>query len=382
MMLSSFFAPAERAEVSELQADQEAIANSSLLKPIIDAMLDFVVILNKYRQIVAINKRMMETFGFTYSDQLMGMRSGDVLNCIHLTEGPGGCGTSKNCSVCGAVLTILASQTTNQQTTGECRVTLQDGNLTSLDLEVIASPLVIDTIPFTICAMRDISSEKRRNVLERVFFHDVLNTAGGLSGVAALLAEGVSPAAEQEYKQWLVSLADNLVDDITHQRRLLAVERGEYVSILELIDVGELLEDIRRLYENHVRTPERTVVVANVDTCAVTTDRALLRRVVGNMTLNALEATPIGGKITISATCTPQNVRIEVTNPGEIPESVQLQLFKRSFSTKGSEGRGIGTYSMKLFGEKYIKGEVGFSSGNGSTCFHITIPLSLDAVEP
>mgnify|MGYP006293419399 CR=1 len=38
-----------------------------------------------------------------------------------------------------------------------------------------------------------------------------------------------------------------------------------------------------------------------------------------------------------------------------------MLLFKRSFSTKGV-GRGIGTYSMKLFGEKYLKGKVDFKN--------------------
>jgi len=57
-----------------------------------------------------------------------------------------------------------------------------------------------------------------------------------------------------------------------------------------------------------------------------------------------------------------------------MPKEIQLQLFKRSFSTKGI-GRGIGTYSMKLFGEKYLKGRVGFESTeeNGTT-FFIEIP--------
>jgi len=316
----------------------------------------------------------METFGIFNADQILGLRPGEALHCLHSADGPDGCGTAMNCSVCGAVLSILACQESNHQTGRECRVMLQDTDMTSLDLEVIASPLEIDGISFTVFAMKDISAEKRRNILEKVFFHDVLNTAGGLNGVAGLLAEGVSPAAEQEYKQWMVSLSDNLVEDITHQRRLLAAERGEYVPEFELTDIGELLEGIRRLYENHVKTPERAVVLVNICTCEVSTDRALLRRIVGNMTLNALEATPMGGTVIIQTEVSSQKLRIEVVNPGEIPESVQLQLFKRSFSTKGAVGRGIGTYSMKLFGEKYLKGTVGFSSNDGYTRFHITIP--------
>mgnify|MGYP003339318652 CR=1 FL=1 len=37
-------------------------------------------------------------------------------------------------------------------------------------------------------SLLDISGEKRRAVLERLFFHDVLNSAGGLRGLLHLLA--------------------------------------------------------------------------------------------------------------------------------------------------------------------------------------------------
>jgi sensor histidine kinase regulating citrate/malate metabolism len=53
-----------------------------------------------------------------------------------------------------------------------------------------------------------------------------------------------------------------------------------------------------------------------------------------------------------------------------MPEDVQLQVFKRSFTTKG-KGRGLGTYGVKLLNERCLKGEVGFESskGRGTTFF-------------
>jgi sensor histidine kinase regulating citrate/malate metabolism len=50
-----------------------------------------------------------------------------------------------------------------------------------------------------------------------------------------------------------------------------------------------------------------------------------------------------------------------VRNDTIIPENVKMQLFQRSFSTKG-QGRGIGTYSIKLLTENYLKGKVSFIS--------------------
>jgi CheY-like chemotaxis protein len=53
---------------------------------------------------------------------------------------------------------------------------------------------------------------------------------------------------------------------------------------------------------------------------------------------------------------------------------VQLQIFQRSFSTKGS-GRGLGTYSIKLLAERYSKGRVSFAtSPEEGTVFSAACP--------
>ena len=45
-----------------------------------------------------------------------------------------------------------------------------------------------------------------------------------------------------------------------------------------------------------------------------------------------------------------------------MPDDAQLQIFQRSFSTKCEPGRGLGTYSMKLLGERFMGGVVDFTS--------------------
>ena len=58
-----------------------------------------------------------------------------------------------------------------------------------------------------------------------------------------------------------------------------------------------------------------------------------------------------------------------------MPTEVQLQVFQRSFSMKGQAGRGIGTYSIKLFAEQYLGGKIKFISREPEgTCFVLTIP--------
>ena len=74
----------------------------------------------------------------------------------------------------------------------------------------------------------------------------------------------------------------------------------------------------------------------------------------------------------------PQGAEFAVHNPEVMPPEVQLQLFQRSFSTKGEPGRGIGTYSIKLLGERYLKGKVAFTSQEPQgTTFTLTLPRNL-----
>ncbi|WP_338098435.1 ATP-binding protein [Methanolapillus ohkumae] len=59
----------------------------------------------------------------------------------------------------------------------------------------------------------------------------------------------------------------------------------------------------------------------------------------------------------------------------EIPEESKPHIFKKRISTKG-EMRGLGTYSVRLLGEKYLGGKVGFTSNScDGTTFFIDLPL-------
>ena len=378
MMETTYFAPAGRADDNKLSQQHQAVLQAAFITAMLNAVPDMMLVLNEQRQIVAANQKLMSAFGVTDQSVLVGTRLGEAVSCIHSNEGPDGCGTSETCSVCGVVLTILASQETGEPSESECRITIARDGGTALDLDVTATPFNLAGIKLTIFAIRDTGSDKRRQVLERTFFHDVLNTVGGISGIAEMLAdsESLTPESEAEYKQLMVDLSENLAEEISQQRRLLSAERGEYVPEMKDTDLRELLKEVCKLYGNHIRTPDRTVHLEDCPTYNMKTDCSMLRRIVGNMVLNALEATPVGDTVRVSLAVGTKDVSITVTNPGEIPKEVQLRIFKRSFSTKSTSGRGIGTYSMKLFGERYLGGKVGFHCTNGETTFQITLPIS------
>jgi len=93
------------------------------------------------------------------------------------------------------------------------------------------------------------------------------------------------------------------------------------------------------------------------------------------MLKNALEASSKGDTISIGYEVSKDSICFKVHNNSYIPSEVQLQIFNRSFSTKGKD-RGLGTYSMRLLSERFLNGRVYFNSDkeNGTT-FYAEYPL-------
>jgi signal transduction histidine kinase len=303
---------------------------------------------------------------------------GEALGCAHAfapgDDPLGSCGTTEFCRECGAVRAVLQSLR-GQADVQECRILLADDR--ALDLRVTARPLKEDGRPFVLFALTDISHEKRRSVLERIFFHDILNTAGGMLGVAELLRTG-GPEEVADFKDTVALLANSLVDEIKAQQMLVAAERGELKLQAERIHSLTLLCELRSTYVNHDVCMGRLIAVDPLsDVVLFRSDSRLVRRVLGNMLKNALEGCSPGGTATLSCRAAAGGIEFTVHNPGVMPRSVQLQVFQRSFSSKG-DGRGLGTYSMKLLTDRYLRGSIDFvSTPEQGTTFRAWYPMEI-----
>lgn len=372
------FIPVERVSAEKLSEQRSSILLDDLVDALVQSMPGYAMLINQHRQIVALNSNVLCISGVFGNDRLIGKRPGDALNCVHACDAPDGCGTSKHCSVCGTILALLECNETGLMTARECHMTLSGAEETVIDMRATATPIQIRDESYTMFVLQDISGEKRRDVLEKVFFHDVINTAGGIHGLASMLVEqdGTASHLESEYKKWLMVLSGNLVEEIRSQRTLLAAEKGEFVPECSPVGIRSILADVHHIYNYHDKVPGRSLVLTDGPDHVINSDAAVVRRVIGNMILNALEASQPGETVTISHREEHSMVVVDVHNSAVIPPDIQLQLFRRSFSTKSSTGRGIGTYSMKLFGERYLKGRVSFiSTPENGTVFSFSLPL-------
>lgn len=368
------FAPAERADESSIASDAQLVNTIGLFHEVTNAVPCVVLILNKQRQIIYTNQILMDILG-THSDtEVLGKRPGELLDCIRAKEHRGGCGTSTFCSQCGAVKAILKSQTQRIQAVEECRILTNGGD--AFEFRVWATPYTLEDKEFTVFSLIDLADEKRRQVFERTFFHDANNILSAIMGYSDLLsiAEGQEEIAESI--EAIKAASSQLVEEIASHRRLLEAESGKLSVDISRMNSLSVLRELAKVWARHPNGAARTIAVTqDSEDVEFTSDKALLHRVLGNMLRNALEATSAGATVNLACTRSGPSIVFSVRNPGCMPRSTQLQLFQRSFSTKGA-GRGIGCFSMKLFGEKYLNGKVWFStSEDQGTTFNISIPL-------
>jgi signal transduction histidine kinase len=204
-----------------------------------------------------------------------------------------------------------------------------------------------------------------------------MNTAGSLRGFARIINE--SPEEINEIKEAILILSEKLIDEINYQKQLNSAENNELLVEPRKINSIKLLKDIINLYPDYQVIKGQIITLADsVESVDFISDSTLLRRVILNITKNAVEASDKNQTITIGCYLKDEKVHFWVHNSNYMPTDIQLQLFKRSFSTKGS-GRGLGTYSMKLLTERYLKGTISFTSTEEEgTKFTASYPLKLE----
>lgn len=349
------------------------------VKDLINATPDGMAVLNHHRQIIYANKALCRMLHLTHPDMYVGRRPGELMHCIHTNDGPGGCGTSEACRICGVFNAVLECLATNRSTTREMTLTAKlSGQMQAFDFHITAAPFTDDHSSYTIVSFLDTSHVKRKKILERIFFHDILNTAGNLVGLSNMVSDGL-PDINAEDIDLISSCAKQLVEEIRSQQLILKAENNKLAVHSDRIETMDCLKQIVEIYKEFNTTRGINVKIdADAEPVTLQSDKTLLLRVLSNMSKNAIEASSFGDTVKLGCYRTFEHILFWVHNRAFIPRNIQLQIFQRSFSTKGG-CRGQGTYSIKLLTENYLGGNVDFdSTPSEGTCFFITIPLSLE----
>ena len=376
----TYFDTPHRSTITEIDKQKAIVNKFTIVENFFEALPNAAVLLDSNRQIVTFNKIAQSILTPDENNRIEGRRVGEAVNCIHAFDMPAGCGTSKFCEECGAGKCNKYTRENLKSCSSECRITTKyDDQESALDLRVSTSIIQLDEQNFTFFVIEDIKDEKRRKVLERIFFHDVLNTATAVLGISEIIKDSDSINEISEFKSMMFDSSNQLVKEIQSQRDIVNAEEGTLSINVENKKVNEILSNAFNIYRDHkLSTGKHYSCTFDKNDYSIKTDVVLLVRSLGNLIKNALEATDLNGNVKVFSEKEEGFIKFSVFNDKVIPDSIQLQIFQRSFSTKSKSGRGIGTYSVKLLVEQYLNGCVTFNSNiDTGTIFTIKLPIGL-----
>jgi len=351
--------------------------------PLVNALMNVVgglfAVMNEHRQVVAINRAMLDYAGVDSPDQVLGFRNGEILGCVHVGDEPSGCGASDACNTCGSARSLLTCLENN--TTVEDRFALtvsRNGILQDLYLQVRAVPLQLEGRRIVLLFMQDVTQRQSWAALESTFFHDIGNLLNGLIFSAESLVDSVGDE-QRAMANRVLEFSQRVAREFSMQRTLVKSGAPSYEIVRAPVQASTILQEITEVYLHHPRAQGRFLdIEALTENFSLVTDASLFMRVAHNMITNALEATDEGGSVKVRFESDEEGAYFSVWNAKAIPIDFQKRIFQRNFTTKSEEGHGLGTFSMKLFGEKYLGGKVSFTSDPDlGTEFLFSLPLGI-----
>jgi len=284
----------------------------------------------------------------------------------------------------------------------ELRMRRRDGSVRIFD-SVVRNLLHVPAIRGFVVNSRDVTEQRQ---LEERFLqaqklesvgrlaggvaHDFNNLLVAILGYAEFLEEGIragNPSLEDLAE---IRDAGERARDLT--RQLLAVARRQVVDP-RVMDLNEVLRDAEKLLRRVLGEDVDLAVVPATDLWRVKADPAQIQQVVLNLAVNARDAMPQGGKLTLETANVELDERYAVEHPGVVPgpyallavsdsgvgmsPAAQAHLFEPFFTTKpAGEGTGLGLATVygivqQAGGHIWVYSE----PGQGTT-FKIHLPRS------
>jgi signal transduction histidine kinase len=169
----------------------------------------------------------------------------------------------------------------------------------------------------------------------------------------------------------------DFINDMT--KELLAFARGESELLLHKVYTDRLLAEMREVLARELDQAGVELQIEDRYEGPLRVDEIKLRRVIFNLTRNARQAMPDGGKFSIQVREQGDGVQIDFADTGQgIPEEIRDRLFE-SFVTAGKQGgTGLGLALVKRIVDEHDgRIEVISQPGQGAR-FSIWLPKRLE----
>jgi signal transduction histidine kinase len=192
-------------------------------------------------------------------------------------------------------------------------------------------------------------------------------------------AKKVSPEMfEEVFAEGVAALTDEIANLKTIVGRFSEFSKMPKPQLSE-VDLREVLTRVIRLYQPGLAQREHPIeMVAKIATDAlpVSVDAELMHRALSNLVLNAMDAMPDGGTLTVSASRNGSHVRIVVRDTGQGMTAEECERLFTPYYTTKQEGTGLGLAIVQSVIADHHGAIVVESNPGSGTAFVIDLPAS------
>jgi PAS domain S-box-containing protein len=221
--------------------------------------------------------------------------------------------------------------------------------------------------------------------------HDFNNLLTVIMGAGALLLDEVGP--DRPERRDIEDIVASAQHGAALTRQLLAFIRREVLEP-RVLDLNAVVANIERLLRRLIGEDVQLLTVRSSEDSLVRADPGQLEQVIANLAINARDAMPGGGALTLTTENVVLDERFVLAHPGAglgphvklsvsdtgtgMSQAVKARLFEPYFSTKGP-GRGTGLGLSTVYGiiqqsDGYITADSELGRG---TTFRIYLPRVL-----
>jgi signal transduction histidine kinase len=150
----------------------------------------------------------------------------------------------------------------------------------------------------------------------------------------------------------------------------------------QLVDLNETLRNVARLFQNQLGAPGQAPIECRLELAegleAIAADPDWLHRALSNLFLNAMDAMPEGGVLTLRTLGDDGNARIEVSDTGEGLTAEECERLFTPYYTSKEHGTGLGLAIVQSVVSDH-GGRISVHSERGmGTTFVIELPKNLE----
>jgi len=278
---------------------------------------------------------------------------------------------------------MARTQPDEQTVSDEIECSLADGN--RLNLEIMSKAIVYNQQDAILTIFRDITNRKKMERLkqdaEMIMQHDLKTPLNVMTGYSELFMKKKLPEDFQKYVFSIYESSNYMMNMLENSLDMIKIEDGTHKLKPEKFDLLFLINELRDEYGPIMAKKNVTLSFQKDgsdarwnDICYLTGEKIYIKRMLGNLIKNAIEASDHGNTVTVSIWNREDYHTIEIHNYGVIPESIRSKFFQK-YMTEGKKGGvGLGTYSALLIARMH-GGSIDFSSSKEEgTYIKVTIP--------